>query len=68
MSALEEQVLWDCLHGCEAWRLLHNPEVAGSLDQDAVLDLAKQAGYPEHVAQKMATDHAWEQMRRRTPE
>ncbi len=64
MTPFEEELLWDCLHRAQSWRLLHDAQIAGSWNAEQVLELAKNAGYGEEVAQKMASNTAWERMKR----
>ncbi len=64
MTPFEEDVLWQALHKAQSWRLLHDPQTGGQYNAEQVLELAKDAGYGEEMAQKMASQTAWERMKR----
>ncbi len=45
-----------------AWELLHDPEYSSGLDMDGLHRLMIRAGFSAEVAQKAATQRAWERM------
>lgn len=57
----------DGLEAAAAWGALHDPQTMGGMDAEAVLKLAKRAGYSEDEAQTMAGQQAWERMKRELP-
>jgi len=50
-----------------AWKDLRDPQVGGALDAEGVLEVARQAGFSENEAQKAATRHGFERLKRNYP-
>lgn len=67
MSDWEAGVLFDCLEQSLHWEHLHDPHLTAHLNAEGVLRLAKLAGYSKQLAEKMASQHAWERMQNDLP-
>jgi hypothetical protein len=50
-----------------AWEILRDPETGGSLSAEGVLEMYRAAGYSEEIAQKAASERAWQRMQRDMP-
>lgn len=55
-------MLWSCVPELMAWDWLHDPKIGGRLEAKEVKELAKQAGYKEDEAQRLANKRAWDRM------
>ncbi len=49
------EVLDDGLAIQQAWRIMHDPEIAANLDTEQYMRLCKEAGYTERQSQKAGT-------------
>jgi len=57
-------VLWKALTGARAWEALNDPARLGKMNAEEFLETARAAGWPEAQAQKAASHHAAERLRR----
>ena len=67
MSQFEEDLLFGCLEQVQAWEMLHNPQVVGTLNTEEFFELCKTAGYSKQAAQKAASAWAWKRMQKELP-
>jgi len=51
------------LEDCYLWEYLHDQHLLAHMEPEAILDLAKSAGYPESEAQKLASEYAWQRLK-----
>lgn len=56
-GTFREELLFAGLQVAKAWEMLHDPKVTGNLKTDSYMQLCRDAGYSEEVAQKAGT--AW---------
>ena len=60
-------MLWGLLNRVMAWRILRDPQQGGHLSAEEILDVARQAGYDEETAQKIATRRGFERSQKNLP-